>query len=755
MARRFPVSRLILLLLCGSLSSAAARGATYLPLPDGELARGAPVIVRARVIGQETALETEGTEEIAVTRTGFLVLEVLKGSVPGPTLRVSLPGGTVGDVSTWVPGTPSFSPDGEVVLFLSPTAGQGADFTLTEFGLSAFDVVQDRRGQRFAVRKAFEPAEDDYLSGRPAPGEPRAGAERAIRDADSFTAGLAVAASGAGAIETIYAEPAGELRPSGVRPLWANIGGQEGSSSLYRWFWDTGASPAAIVSTVGTQSGLSDGSNGLASVANAVSQWASVAGARVLYSQSSGSAPVVVNLDVESRGSYWSAPMSCSTGGVIGLAGPGSASPAGSFKGDSGYYAVKSASVYMRKVTGGCYSYQTFRTAVLHELGHTLGLGHPDQGMSVHSKTTSADWASAVMVSTVAASRPSAPQPDDIQAILWYYGTGAAPDTPAAAFTVSPNPPRAGVSTLFTDASTGSPASWTWNFGDGTGSSLRNPEHVYAAGGAYTVTLTVSNNAGASTTTRQVTVSGCAAGAAALCLNGGRFRVQVLWGAHGSAAAGSAVPVSADTGYFWFFTPNNVELIVKVVDGRAFNNGFWVFYGALSDVEYTITVTDTLTGAVKSYFNPRGTLASVADTSAFAAAGPPADESKVQTGSGQSAPAAAGGGCGLDIAALCVNNSRFRVHVSWRVASQGTSGAGVPVGLTTDTGYFWFFSPNNIELVVKIVDGTSVNGRYWLFAGALSDVEYTITVTDLSTGAVRTYVNPSGSLASVADTSAF
>jgi hypothetical protein len=56
---------------------------------------------------------------------------------------------------------------------------------------------------------------------------------------------------------------------------------------------------------------------------------------------------------------------------------------------------------------------------------------------------------------------------------------------------------------------------------------------------------------------------------------------------------------------------------VKVVDGRAFNGRYWVFYGALSDVEYTITVTDTLTGAVKTYFNPRGNLASVADTAAF------------------------------------------------------------------------------------------------------------------------------------------
>ena len=43
----------------------------------------------------------------------------------------------------------------------------------------------------------------------------------------------------------------------------------------------------------------------------------------------------------------------------------------------------------------------------------------------------------------------------------------------------------------------------------------------------------------------------------------------------------------------------------------------WVFYGALSNVAYTIRVVDTLTGAQKEYVNPVGRLASLADTAAF------------------------------------------------------------------------------------------------------------------------------------------
>ena len=57
--------------------------------------------------------------------------------------------------------------------------------------------------------------------------------------------------------------------------------------------------------------------------------------------------------------------------------------------------------------------------------------------------------------------------------------------------------------------------------------------------------------------------------------------------------------------------------MVKALDGRPVNGHFWLFYGALSNVEYTLTVTDTQTGKIKTYTNPSGRFASVADTQAF------------------------------------------------------------------------------------------------------------------------------------------
>src|SRR5687767_5248149 len=104
--------------------------------------------------------------------------------------------------------------------------------------------------------------------------------------------------------------------------------------------------------------------------------------------------------------------------------------------------------------------------------------------------------------------------------------------------------------------------------------------------------------------------------------------------------------------------------------------------------------------------------------------------------------------------ALCLTASRFRAEVSWK-DPQSRTGVGHAVALTPDTGYFWFFNASNVELVVKVLDARAVNGKFWVFFGALSNVEYTLTVLDTVSGSTKTYRNPSGRFASVGDTSAF
>jgi hypothetical protein len=116
----------------------------------------------------------------------------------------------------------------------------------------------------------------------------------------------------------------------------------------------------------------------------------------------------------------------------------------------------------------------------------------------------------------------------------------------------------------------------------------------------------------------QPLLAGCLTDKTSLCL-GGRFKVQTVFRTPSQTAnqTASAVPIATDSGAFSFFSANNLELMVKVVDGSAFNGRFWVFIGAASNVEYTVTVTDTSTTAVRTYLNPQGTLASTVDLSAF------------------------------------------------------------------------------------------------------------------------------------------
>lgn len=76
------------------------------------------------------------------------------------------------------------------------------------------------------------------------------------------------------------------------------------------------------------------------------------------------------------------------------------------------------------------------------------------------------------------------------------------PPPPTAAFAGNPTTGCAPLTVTFTDQSTGSPTSWSWDFGDGSVSALQNPVHTYTSPGSYTVAETVQNAGGANTLTQ-------------------------------------------------------------------------------------------------------------------------------------------------------------------------------------------------------------------------------------------------------------
>ncbi len=130
----------------------------------------------------------------------------------------------------------------------------------------------------------------------------------------------------------------------------------------------------------------------------------------------------------------------------------------------------------------------------------------------------------------------------------------------------------------------------------------------------------------------------CVADATTFCLDHGRFKVRAQWvTAEPVAVEGQPDPISTGWGQTltlvkstgatvdgggvaWFFSSDNPELLIKVINGCVLNSYYWVFFSAGTDVGFQITVTDTLTGRMKVYQNNVGVAAvPIEDTSAFAA----------------------------------------------------------------------------------------------------------------------------------------
>ena len=114
------------------------------------------------------------------------------------------------------------------------------------------------------------------------------------------------------------------------------------------------------------------------------------------------------------------------------------------------------------------------------------------------------------------------------------------------------------------------------------------------------------------------------------------------------------------------------------------------------------------------------------------------------------------GPCEPTATRLCLREGRFAVEASWATPPMGGGPAQVAAARESDSGIFWFFTPSNWELTVKVLDGCGINGSFWVFFSALSNVEYQVTVEDLESGHRRVYENPAGTIAPVTlDTAAF
>ncbi len=116
-----------------------------------------------------------------------------------------------------------------------------------------------------------------------------------------------------------------------------------------------------------------------------------------------------------------------------------------------------------------------------------------------------------------------------------------------------------------------------------------------------------------------------------------------------------------------------------------------------------------------------------------------------------------GGGTG-NPETILLQDGRFEVGVTWFNLPDFPEAPAFPSQelRTDDSALFYFRNPDNLEFLIKVIDGCTNNGRYWVFFAGATDVGFTVSVTDTETSEVRTYENMQGMNAdAVTDTQAF
>ncbi|HVG24325.1 MAG TPA: NF038122 family metalloprotease [Thermoanaerobaculia bacterium] len=145
------------------------------------------------------------------------------------------------------------------------------------------------------------------------------------------------------------------------------------------------------------------------------------------------------------------------------------------------------------------------------------------------------------------------------------------------------------------------------------------------------------NSAGSSAYTNEATATTfgtggpttCTANANVVCLLNNRFRVSIDYTnvfanppQPGKFLGGKFIPgvQNPDVATFGISSAQAIEAVVRIQDARPFANRFDIYYGGLTDLPYTVTVTDTQTGATRNYNNVAGTVGGGVDRTSFPAA---------------------------------------------------------------------------------------------------------------------------------------
>jgi hypothetical protein len=374
---RIPVRLLIVSLLAAATS---LRAITYIVPTDRDLVKRAEAIVIATAV--ESHSEFRG--ERLVTVATFDVERTIKGPLASSVQLVEL-GGTVGDRSTFIPGSPRYEAGKRYLVFLR--TNQHGEWMTYGFGLGRFAIIADLRGRELVTRGGT----DDEIFGLDEIGG-SVHVER-LRDAAVFLSFVAVRAGAGGpANDSYFVEPQDVLfgsfpefkpRASAFVPRTLAIRPDYLSPGNYRW--PSGA-VASFKYCCGTQHG-GTGLNGPSEASAAMSAW-NGAGAGISYSLGGVDTRPVAQQEGLSKSDGVGDGVNdilmndphhlIGSGGVVAIGGISSAGCCYSIGDGQTYRATTEVDVETADNLPSSVDSALFTQLLTHELGHTLGFRHAD-----------------------------------------------------------------------------------------------------------------------------------------------------------------------------------------------------------------------------------------------------------------------------------------------------------------------------------------------------------------------------------------
>ena len=269
---------------------------------------------------------------------------------------------------------------------------------------------------------------------------------------------------------------------------------------------------------------------------------------------------------------------------------------------------------------------------------------------------------------------------------------------------------------------------------------------------------------------------------------------------------------SEQSDLLYFFDRDNVEVLVKVLDGCAVNGHRWVFVAPVTNLGFRLDigapgpdeafgekrrkywsydsarrpqehivsggkVWDWETRNWRAVGNPQGrTARTVSDTTAFPCTAAEITAARVKAAEADGGRAAflrsrgwsvegvvpaqrvvsgARTDCEPDAAALTLAGG-YRVSLCYETYA-GDTGEALDYGLdSSQSGLLYFFERDNAEVLIKVLDGCGVNGHRWVFVAPVTDLAFNLVVESPDGGRRWTHTNRLGQTADAAsDVAAF